>query len=319
MKTILQKNRTVNLAFACLATGLLSTVFIYFGVTILEDYGWTVFCLVPFFSGLTTTIITSYYEKLTIKRAIGNSLFAFFVCSVFLLIFAIEGIICILMAAPLAIPFIIAGTFVGYAIQNRKATRIKLIILYTIVVPSLLAFENHIDTKPTVYPIITSVEIDAPIEQVWANVIAFPEMEAPTEFLFKTGIAYPKNATIKGHGVGAIRYCNFSTGSFVEPITKWEAPTLLAFSVKEQPIPMKEISMYDINPAHLHEYFVSQKGQFKLIKISENKTLLEGTTWYYNKIQPEGYWQVWSKYIIHKIHNRVLLHIKKNSEHLKTE
>ena len=77
---------------------------------------------------------------------------------------------------------------------------------------------------------------------------------------------------------------------------------------------MKEISMYDINPAHLHEYFVSKKGQFKLTKLADGKTLVEGTTWYYNKIQPEIYWKIWSKYIIHKIHHRVLNHIKVTCE-----
>jgi hypothetical protein len=42
----------------------------------------------------------------------------------------------------------------------------------------------------------------------------------------------------------------------------------------------KEISPYNIKPAHLHEYFVSKKGQFKLTSLHGSKTLLEGTTWY---------------------------------------
>ncbi len=310
MKSILKKNKELNFAIACIITAALSTLFVHIGVDIFSDYGWTVFALIPFFSGVTTTIIISYYEPITFAAAFKNSLLVFFVCSMFLVLFAIEGIICIIMAMPLAIPFVILGAFVGYKIQHKKASGIKMIVLYIIVVPSLLAFENHTETKPTVFPIQSSIVINAPIEEVWKQVIEFPQMESPTEFLFKTGIAYPINATIEGKGVGAIRYCNFSTGSFVEPITAWNEPNLLAFSVKEQPIPMKEISMYDINPAHLHNYFVSKKGQFKLTKLADGKTLVEGTTWYYNKIQPEIYWKFWSKYIIHKIHYRVLNHIK---------
>jgi len=45
--------------------------------------------------------------------------------------------------------------------------------------------------------------------------------------------------------------------------------------------------------------------------------LLEGTTWYYHNIKPAAYWQLWSDYIIHKIHVRVLNHIKFNSENEK--
>lgn len=77
---------------------------------------------------------------------------------------------------------------------------------------------------------------------------------------------------------------------------------------------MKELSFWNINAPHLHDYFVSKKGQFKLTKLSNHKTLLEGTTWYYDNIKPEVYWKEWSDFIIHKIHNRVLEHIKNISE-----
>jgi hypothetical protein len=77
---------------------------------------------------------------------------------------------------------------------------------------------------------------------------------------------------------------------------------------------MKEMSFYDINPTHLHGYWVSQKGQFKLTKLSNGHTLLEGTTWYVNKTKPDFYWTIWSDYIVHKIHNRVLEHIKEQTE-----
>jgi hypothetical protein len=310
MTSILKKNKNLNFVIACVVTALLSTLFVYIGVDVLNDYGWTVFALIPFFSGVTTTILISYYEPITFADAFKSSLLVFFACCGCLLLFAIEGIICIFMAAPIAIPFVILGAFVGYKIQHKKSDGVKLMILYILVAPSLLAVENNTDFEPTIFPIKSSITIDAPIEEVWKQVIEFPQMDEPTEFLFKTGIAYPINANIEGKGVGAIRYCNFSTGSFVEPITAWNEPNLLAFSVEKQPIPMKEISMYDINPAHLHEYFVSKKGQFKLTKLKNGKTLVEGTTWYYNKIQPEFYWKIWSTYIVHKIHDRVLNHIK---------
>jgi hypothetical protein len=77
---------------------------------------------------------------------------------------------------------------------------------------------------------------------------------------------------------------------------------------------MKELSFWDIDAPHLHDYFVSKKGQFRLVKLSESETLLEGTTWYYNRIKPGFYWDLWSNYIVHQIHIRVLTHIKQVSE-----
>lgn len=52
----------------------------------------------------------------------------------------------------------------------------------------------------------------------------------------------------------------------------------------------------------------------KLTRLPNGTTLLEGTTQYENDIKPEFYWQVWSDFIIHKIHERVLEHIKKTCE-----
>jgi hypothetical protein len=145
-------------------------------------------------------------------------------------------------------------------------------------------------------------------------VIAFSKIEEPNEWFFKAGIAYPTHAEIIGTGKNAIRYCNFSTGRFVEPITEWKESELLEFSVLETPAPLKEINPYNIDPAHLHDYFVSKKGRFKLTELAGGKTLLEGTTWYTHKIKPGFYWKFWSDYIIHKIHTRVLTHIKKEVE-----
>lgn len=56
------------------------------------------------------------------------------------------------------------------------------------------------------------------------------------------------------------------------------------------------------------------QGQFKLTQLANGHTFLEGTTWYINKINPHIYWTVWSDYIVHKIHKRVLEHIKTQAE-----
>ena len=154
-------------------------------------------------------------------------------------------------------------------------------------------------------------------ETVWKNVISSSRRsESPgPEFIFRTGIAYPINAEISGQGVGAVRHCNFSTGSFVDPISVWDEAKLLKFDVDSQPEPMKELSFYSyVHPNHLHGYWVSKGGQFKLTALPNGHTLLEGTTWYVNKIEPGGYWTLWSDYIVHKIHERVLGQIKIHAE-----
>lgn len=217
------------------------------------------------------------------------------------------------MAAPIGLLLTWIGSLIGLAVLKDAADKAPTTMLILIGIIPTMAFVEK-DTKPDFTSVVTSIEINATPEAVWKNVVEFPQLDEPTEFIFKTGIAYPINAKIEGMGVGAVRYCNFTTGSFVEPITTWEESRLLKFDVLEQPVPMKELSFWNINAPHLHDYFVSKKGQFKLIVLPNGKTLLEGTTWYYHDIRPSFYWQVWSNYIIHKIHDRVLMHIKMNAE-----
>jgi uncharacterized protein YndB with AHSA1/START domain len=179
--------------------------------------------------------------------------------------------------------------------------------------PATLTWDSH--AKPPVFEVRTSIEIAAPPEQVWRHVVTFSELPEPDEWFFRAGLAYPKRARIEGSGVGAVRYCEFSTGSFVEPIEVWNEPRLLRFRVTENPAPMHEWSPYsEVMPRHLHGYLVSEHGQFRLTPLPDNRTLLEGTTWYRHGLWPAEYWRWWSDAIIHRIHLRVLNHIRMLAE-----
>ena len=231
-----------------------------------------------------------------------------------MLILAFEGLICIIMASPILIIMVWLGALLGYYFNKGKfANKNNIVLIFFFSSIAFMSFD-YVNKAENLIPVKTAIQIDASIETVWENVVTFSDIDEPTEWLFKTGIAYPTHATIKGNGVGAVRYCNFTTGSFVEPITTWNEPYLLAFDVIEQPIPMHEFNpFWEIHPPHLDGYFKSHKGQFELTKISENQTLLEGTTWYNVDIQPVFYWQIWSNFILHSIHERVLGHIEKTS------
>jgi len=301
---------------AVFLTCIFSWGFAYLATNIFRDYAVGLFIWLPLVLGASATIIYGYKNEVT-KRALR--LTAFLTLGIFclgLLTFAFEGVICIAMAAPIGLFFTWLGYLIGYQIIKDKTVgnAPTAMVLLFISVPSVMGFEFATKDSEQVRPVTTTIEINASPQTVWKNVVEFPTLDEPTELIFKTGIAYPINATIDGHGVGAIRHCDFSTGSFVEPITVWDEPRLLKFDVVDQPAPMTELSPYDIHPNHLHGYWVSKQGQFKLIQLPNGHTLLEGTTWYVNKIKPDFYWTIWSDNIVHTIHQRVLRHIKTQSE-----
>jgi hypothetical protein len=78
---------------------------------------------------------------------------------------------------------------------------------------------------------------------------------------------------------------------------------------------MRELSWYqNVHPPHLHGYLRSRHGEFRLVALPDGRTRLEGTTWYEIEMSPEPYWSAWSDLVIHKIHMRVLQHIKEETE-----
>jgi hypothetical protein len=150
---------------------------------------------------------------------------------------------------------------------------------------------------------------------VWQEVVAFPPIAAATPWWGRLGIAYPVAARIEGTGVGAIRYCEFSTGAFVEPITTWEPGRRLGFEVTAAPAPLVELSPWRrLAPPHLDGYLRSHRGEFRLVALPDGRTRLEGSTWYSVRMAPEGYWSVVSGWLIRRIHHRVLAHVAEQAE-----
>jgi uncharacterized protein YndB with AHSA1/START domain len=231
-----------------------------------------------------------------------------------MLLFALEGVMCLAMAL---IPALITGSvgaLLGAEIARRQGLRRQQMVILLTCLPILTGLEA-VNLDIPLQRVTTTLEVDAPPEKVWSHLIAFSELPEPARWVFKLGIAYPMRARIEGAGVGAIRNCEFSTGPFVEPITVWKPGKHLAFDVIEQPEPMTETSPYQrVNAPHLLNGFRSRRGEFRLTALPNNRTRLEGTTWYTLELFPQLYWTTWSDQIIHAIHTRVLEHIRREAE-----
>ena len=230
------------------------------------------------------------------------------------LLAAAEGALCLLMAAPLALGIGAMGAALGrrIALHDRGAPTNALLAVVLLPASALLDAGRP---ATALREVRSAVVIDAPASVVWRNVLAFPPLAEPSELVFRAGIAYPRRAEIVGEGVGAIRYCVFSTGSFVEPITRWEPGRRLSFDVTSQPAPLHEWSPYaDVAPPHLDGYFRSRRGEFRLVELGDGRTRLEGSTWYEMRLWPEAYWVLFGDALIGRIHERVLRHIEAVSE-----
>jgi len=282
------------------------------------EYGWFIFFGLPSVLGFGCGLIAAGDDRASVRRAIGTVLFGDAVAAVAFLAFGIEGMICVMMAAPLWLPVSIVAGLLGFGVGRALINSFprRALLWFTLgLTPLMLGAEAGLDTEPPLIEVSTAVDIDAPPDVVWQQVIAFSTLPEPDRWLFRAGVAYPIRAAIEGQGVGAIRHCVFSTGLFVEPITAWQPGKLLAFDVIENPPTMRELSPWGhLHTPHTHGYFESKRGQFALIDLGGGRTRLVGTTWYTHDIRPAAYWQLWSDHIVHRIHERVLANIKRRAE-----
>jgi uncharacterized membrane protein YhaH (DUF805 family) len=299
--------------------GMLSSVAIGLGMVgisifSMQLYGAALFFATPFVMGVTTAFSYNFETPRSLVRSILLALLTITITGSVILLFAIEGVLCLVMAFPIAAVLATLGAVVGWAIARQSGSRPAHVGYSMLILPGLAGAE-HETARPRMHEVTTAIEIDAPPERVWPNVIGFTELPPPPEAYFRLGIAYPMRARIEGEGAGAVRRCEFSTGPFVEPITAWEPPRHLAFDVSAQPPSMSELSPWkNVKAAHLEGYMVSRRGEFRLIALPASRTRLEGSTWYTLSIFPEEYWTVWGEGLLHSIHGRVLGHIKHLSE-----
>jgi hypothetical protein len=288
------------------------------GARVLRNYGWGMFVALPFTVGFAAALVYGVHEPRSAKGCVGVACLAALLWGGGLLGLAWEGMVCLIMAMPIALPLAALGGACGYFVQRRRRVAtgspafLSILLLF---VPGVQWTEHVIAAPPPSFAVRSSIDVQAPPEKVWKQVIAFSEIPAPKEWMFRAGIAYPIRAEMVGSGPGAERHCVFSTGAFVEPIQIWDEPHRLKFSVTSNPPPMEEWTPYPhIDPPHLHGFMVSNGGQFLLTPLPNGGTRLEGTTWYRHGLWPVGYWRLWSDAIIHRIHMRVLTHIRDEVE-----
>ena len=309
--TTILKSATIAVVFSSLFGVIVTAIC----VLILGDYGWVLFVGTPVLRGA----IGSWWVNKESYRGFFASLVVGFVSSLLclglLVLFALEGIICVIMLAPFAMSLVLLGTIIGTMVARVGHNPSTPVSAMVVVLPIVGLGEHSTPTPLPVYAVVSEIHIDAAPDTVWPNVVGFSELPEPADWVLQTGIATPMRARIEGQGVGAIRYCEFTTGPFVEPITLWDPPNRLAFDVTEQPDAMHEWSPYEtVYAPHIEDTMVSQRGEFQLIPTSDGGTLLRGTTWYTLDLAPGAYWRLWSDFVVHRIHNRVLNHIRHLSE-----
>ena len=280
---------------------------------IFRAYGWGLFVLTPFVVGFTTGFLVNRQDLQTMKATNGLVLLSAALGCFGLILFALEGLICLILASPLAAAVAIAGGALG-----RRAARIGKDPMGPVYCVALLPAMFAVDALyPPAVTMMTneSIVIEASAPQVWQALTSDEPIREPATLVGRLGLAYPERAQFSGRGVGAIRTGYFSTGESREQITDWEEGKLLGFMVLRQPPAMEEMSPYrHVHAPHVVGYFETGETQFEIQALGERQTRLTIRAAHRLWIDPVIYWEPIARWAASSNTRRVLRDMKAKAE-----
>jgi len=254
----------------------------------------------------------------TLSQSIGAAFLTLTAILTILGFAAMEGVICILIAAPFVGLLGIIGALLGHwlaTLTSRPAYQVQSAAWLAVIVCAI--GESIAPPAPLEDVVSSEVIINATPAQVWKQLKDIRDLPAPTEPLFVFGVAHPLEAYVVGEGgVGAARVCRLSTGDMPERITVWKPEQELKFIVLDTPAAMREATIFgqDLDGAHLHTTYTSLDGGFRLEALPNGQTRLTGTSRYLLAITPASYWNLWTREIVSQVQLRVMNHVKAKAE-----
>lgn len=279
-------------------------------------FGLAIFAGLPFATGVSCGV-TLRRAGGTFGQAIAASMTLIGTIILILCAMAMEGIICVVMAAPIGAAVAFFGVVGGYFLARTKAADGTLQSAAWLSIVVIVAVEGWNPPAPLEATTSSEVVINAPAARVWAELHDIRDLPAAGDnLLFQFGVAHPVSTVTDGQGVGAARLCKLSTGDMPEIITVWKPGQELRFKVLSTPPSMRELGFFGqtIDTTHIHSAYASLEGGFKLTTLPDGRTRLVGESHYLLNIAPASYWNLWTEEIVHMVQRRVLEHVKTRAE-----
>jgi hypothetical protein len=278
-------------------------------------FGLAIFAGLPFATGVSSGVVIRRAGG-TFGQAVAAAMTLIGAVILILCAMAMEGVICVFMAAPFGAGLAFVGAVAGYFLAKNKRHDGALQSAAWLSIVALVALEGWNPPAPREDIASTQIVIDAPASRVWAELHDIRDLPPTNNLLFRFGVAHPMGTVTDGQGVGAARLCKLSTGDMPEIVTVWKPGQELRFKVLSTPASMRELGLFGqtIDAAHLHSAYASLEGGFKLEALPDGRTRLTGESHYLLNIAPAAYWNLWTKEIVRMVQLRVLEHVKTRAE-----
>lgn len=266
--------------------------------------------------GSLMTVLVDPRAELGFGKLVGYALIPLLVIMLMTMMVFAEGVVCLIMAAPILIPGLMLG-IVGAMFMLRQYQSRRGAFMVVALPLLILPLELRIDWADYQGHVATQVIIAAPAELVWANTVEIRDIDPDTlRFTPSHDLMFfprPLDARLDRHGAGATRYLRWTGGvHFREHITDWDENRRLAWTFGFDPdsIPA-EIDSHLRPDSEASELL---RGDYVLERLPDGRTKLVLTTHYKVSLPWNAYGRWWANRLLTDFHVSVLDVVKQRAE-----
>jgi uncharacterized membrane protein YhaH (DUF805 family) len=144
LKRIIPESDWGSAAMALVISSILGAAATLLSVNVLAIYGWGLFIALPFCLGLFSVLVYGYHRPRGLRNCLAVAGLSVVLLGLLLLGLAVEGLICLAMAAPIGLALAFMGGSIGYLIQQRHWDRLQARVTFSallLFVPFLMGTE----------------------------------------------------------------------------------------------------------------------------------------------------------------------------------
>ncbi len=273
--------------------------------------------LIPAASSCVAVMIAGIHgENYSFGKAAGMAAAVVTALLVGSAIFLREGAICLAMAAPLFYPIGIIGASLGAALAGNSGKRTPPSVI--VILPLFLLPIEQQSAYPTMNAaVVSSVEIEAPIDIVWRNAVEIRDIAADEQSWTVTHdllhIPRPMDATLTERDGAFVRAATWQGDvRFFEMITAWAPERAVAWTFD---IPEAAADRMLDEHLRLDEGYLALKGgRYDVEALSPTRTRLTLTTQYAARTPLNFYARAWGDLLLGDIHRNVLNVVRRRAE-----
>ncbi len=274
---------------------------------------------VPFALGFVTVWLIGAKRRLRLRDWFIPPIWSglLFMCGALLLLW--EGLICVVVLAPLAAGLAIVGGVMAGIARLLWPGGGK---IYCAAIVGALPFvagpiEQLHEAATEVHTIETAIEIRADRGAVWRQIRSVPRID-PAELRFSfshlLGFPRPVEARLEGIGVGAVRYATFDGGVlFVERVTEWDEDHALAFSIRADTVHIPATT-FDEHVTIGGPYFDVLDGRYAIEELGDGRVRLHLTSRQRLSTRFNFYAHFWTRWLMADLQNVILRVIRERCE-----